>query len=731
MQALKQHIEKRTCQQFSVTKVANNFLDRFSDLSGLLRSNSWEELLANNDLCKYLGSQCSECNLWCVTTRALSRHIADAHGELWNAGDEWFVTRKRSNIICITNPCQFCGQSLGPKTPTKQHRCIVCIQLGFLLARHGDSQGHIRSDPGDVWGIAPSSSGRRRRRTKGKEATERLTIQRQITTPILLTQQACVDRTRIHGQSDHCTRQIGFTPRRPAQSTSAGHIISVVCGYQGQDPWSNVRGEQIMESPSRGRCHSHGHPSKTSSLEVLPQRARSLSARPLRRLRYKQVAPGCNDARKDIERGRALCSSAVEHQKGGARDSGGIYSTPQSCTGHVGADGRGHYASRCNSAFPFIAPSCRRVSRGDDPVLLGDQCQEPGGKQGVSGISPVGGYECVGSPRLTTEEARLEAKPVGNRDPESVGDSNQEVMIVDLSVESGNTMSGRASPVLRRSVPNEFASLFAFRNTGNTCYQNASLVALLSAYVRLGSPQQVCWGLMEQIYSEHQRHAICELRLCPSFAVAMSDWVSLETQQDAAEFVHSLSMHVPVLAELCWESRVMIDDDSVVEWHSPHGMSCQLPFHEGMNTVESMLAAWSGPTASYRAFIHPCEVLWVQISRFVECEAGGVQKVLRHLNLHHRHVQVPFFRGPRGVNRDWVTYRILAVVAHLGPSVRRGHYTTMLWTESADENRSFICIDDHVISSSFSSEHSSYARHSEGAYLVVMARDDALVPLGA
>ena len=221
LQALKQHIEKRTGQQFSDNKTTQkSFEDRFSELSGMLRSDSWEDLLSNKDLCKYLCPQCSECNLWCVTTRALSRHIADAHGDLWQIGDEWCVNTKKSNIIRILNPCQFCEQSLRPKTPpTKQDRCIVCIQLGFLLEK--DSAEQIM----EMFG--PTLPHRKKEGEEPKEATQCISLKGQNSTPILLSRSKSLNRPRIHGQSHHSTRKVGFTSRRPAESPSAGYLLYV------------------------------------------------------------------------------------------------------------------------------------------------------------------------------------------------------------------------------------------------------------------------------------------------------------------------------------------------------------------------------------------------------------------------------------------------------------------------------------------------------------------------
>ena len=59
------------------------------------------------------------------------------------------------------------------------------------------------------------------------------------------------------------------------------------------------------------------------------------------------------------------------------------------------------------------------------------------------------------------------------------------------------------SLVERHHVPEQFVSLFAFKTEGNKCYQNASLVAFLSAYVRLGSPS-LNWGLVADLHREHQ-----------------------------------------------------------------------------------------------------------------------------------------------------------------------------------------------------------------------------------
>ena len=78
---------------------------------------------------------------------------------------------------------------------------------------------------------------------------------------------------------------------------------------------------------------------------------------------------------------------------------------------------------------------------------------------------------------------------------------------------------------------------------------------------------------------------------------------------------------------------------------SPHGMSSEVSFQQGCRTVESMWVAWSVPTANYGAFVHPSEVMWVQISRFVACEAGGVRKVHHRLDLRPRVVQLPWSEG--------------------------------------------------------------------------------------
>ena len=251
----------------------------------------------------------------------------------------------------------------------------------------------------------------------------------------------------------------------------------------------------------------------------------------------------------------------------------------------------------------------------------------------------------------------------------------------------------------------------------------------MSAYVRLGSPS-LNWGLVADLHREHQASQFCYLERSPSFAVALSDWVLLTTQQDAAEFVFSLSSHVPILAEICWEARIQVDTSSVTEWKSPLGMAPSLTIQDGVGSLEMMIAKWSDAGHCCQAFLFPSEVLWVQVTRFVDCEAGGVRKVHHPLDLRHRRVNIPIFSGPSGVDREWHVYRILSVVAHHGLSIRNGHYTTMLWTESVDQSSGMRYVDDYVISSPFSTESSAYARYSEDAYLVVMAREDALVPMG-
>ena len=208
------------------------------------------------------------------------------------------------------------------------------------------------------------------------------------------------------------------------------------------------------------------------------------------------------------------------------------------------------------------------------------------------------------------------------------------------------------------SSSTQLTCFLRLNNTANHCYANSVFQCLWWQQPQLGrtGPPSAPFtrGMLSIINPEH-----------PSFRAATAQWVLDGMQKDAAEFLQAILL--PQATDILgrWESRAQLGEGSIRE----DAGFAQIPLLQAADwTLQSMVTAWHT-----QAYIHALPMQFehfaLQIPRFTQHRKNEQPFQLPAT------IMLPIFTG-QGLGISWEAYNVVALVHHLGPSPRQGHYGT-------------------------------------------------------
>ena len=274
------------------------------------------------------------------------------------------------------------------------------------------------------------------------------------------------------------------------------------------------------------------------------------------------------------------------------------------------------------------------------------------------------------------------------------------------------------APEYVKAAPHHVLGL-VLSNSGNYCYSNATLVAVLwcSAFLDAGLhvPDASARRLLKWLVRKPQTVTLWSVR---AWQALFRHWRQAERQHDSAEFLQALGtvMASPVAY---WQARVLGlgDQDAQVCDHgsmwplilptfkapdSPEGGENFTP------SLQQLLVRWRGQPAAVHAALMLPPLLPVQVGRF-DAEGRKLDFRIRH----SRRVHVPYFVDA-GLRTASKRYETVAVIYHLGPSVQQGHYRAILCVDGCMSYNT----DDNQPAMDFSSSDQELVER--GAYLFLL-----------
>ena len=185
------------------------------------------------------------------------------------------------------------------------------------------------------------------------------------------------------------------------------------------------------------------------------------------------------------------------------------------------------------------------------------------------------------------------------------------------------------------------------------------------------------WGLLAELLRRASLEVVASLEAIADFSAALSVWLEPGRQHDAAEFTHYLGTKVPVLSLHRSETRIQVQDRTLVEWQSHRAYATPLAVSGScIPSLAALVRSWSQDGVGIQAYVEAAPVVFLHIDRFV-VEAGVSAKRSAPLDLAGNELALPVFM-PDSIEVQWHLYKIAAYVIHLGDSWENGHYITAI-----------------------------------------------------
>ena len=127
-----------------------------------------------------------------------------------------------------------------------------------------------------------------------------------------------------------------------------------------------------------------------------------------------------------------------------------------------------------------------------------------------------------------------------------------------------------------------------------------------------------------------------------------------------------------------WESRIQVDNESPAQAEDC-GTTWPLPLSAGLspeadNSIQSFIDPWSAQANPHTLSSLPA-VLALQIARFTDQGDKCPGKVVPLWSF-----AMPYYRN-EGVDLEHASYRVTAIIYHIGESILQGHYRAVLFED--------------------------------------------------
>ena len=244
------------------------------------------------------------------------------------------------------------------------------------------------------------------------------------------------------------------------------------------------------------------------------------------------------------------------------------------------------------------------------------------------------------------------------------------------------------------------------RNPHAVCYANASVLALLHCVVIGNHSVPELQFLIKVGQKAAEKASTLLLPQMQLFRNLTPAWTFDTEQQDAAEYLHALFSRATRLQAI-WDARVRTSEGIRLSTQGSQPVAIPLSNGGGRDSLQTLVETWH-QTQDITALAFYAPLVCLQIGRYVE-----VGKQMNPVDLPDN-VVLPVFDELSHV--QWLRYRLISAVIHLGRSTRAGHYRAMLKVGS-----SWVLTDDHKEADSLTL-HDGHLRNVY-VYIIMLSRD--------
>ena len=220
------------------------------------------------------------------------------------------------------------------------------------------------------------------------------------------------------------------------------------------------------------------------------------------------------------------------------------------------------------------------------------------------------------------------------------------------------------------------------QNRTNVCYANSVLQVLMW----LAEVSGTTCGALQQSRRLMRTAQLIHLPACLALQPLFRNWVGVHQQHDAGEFLaHCLAFSQAEAWQGAWEARLDSPNRAV-----DSGTLLQaITLHVEGETLQALVDRWHTQYALH-ALVQHHGLLFVQIARYTrDAKLTDVLRVRPGDS-----VILPVFETAEGLGVKHETFRVTALIYHLGDRVTSGHYKSLIGVPHTTTWEYFVCDDN-------------------------------------
>ena len=208
-------------------------------------------------------------------------------------------------------------------------------------------------------------------------------------------------------------------------------------------------------------------------------------------------------------------------------------------------------------------------------------------------------------------------------------------------------------------------------SNGNQCYVNSLALALLHTCTQDRVWQGIAGDFAPALQAILASHRPQSLRNLYAWQMALRGWLRPTLQHDVCELYHFLRMrfNMPGFAGT-WEARAIMDHSCRCLERNPLTTPISLTLQRP-SSIQALINEWHSGEVGVQALTEIPVKLALQLKRY-----NQVGDKLRHSVQIGETLQLPVFLD--NIQSQLLTYRVDAIVFHLGDRPNEGHYQTAL-----------------------------------------------------
>ena len=247
--------------------------------------------------------------------------------------------------------------------------------------------------------------------------------------------------------------------------------------------------------------------------------------------------------------------------------------------------------------------------------------------------------------------------------------------------EYGRPLDPRALDQLRSAGGQQIRCL-KLQNPSNYCYANSNVLAIAWTFAHAPEAHSTVFAdsqfMRFLVWLTTQTRPVT-LWHTLEWQTITSHWKRPGHQHDASEFLQSLMQEVFQAGKVgTWESRIQVANHSPAQAEDC-GTTWPLPLSavlipDADNSIQSLVDAWSAQANPHALSSLPA-VLALQIARFTDQGYKCPGKLSPPWSF-----AMAYYRN-EGLEIEHTSYRITAIIYHIGESILQGHYRAVLFED--------------------------------------------------